>query len=250
MSIKDYMLKVADERRYRYRIKTIHSLATDEAISKVEAVLDRFLAQDISNPTKTPIQASPPDFDGIHNVEVWIVDIVLGLPVSPPDLRVALADAFGCMPKCFVVRAENEPIEHQYDEAAALADIEAEALKRGLKPAPLLDDPAYSEVEEVDGADLYGAKRNSALLGYLKQVQQDREEAMKVATKSPLFAWAGVKTEPAEDFNADIKDAPKAAEKTGPAPKMANKHEDVVRRAFVDGKGNRVILTRNLKAEG
>jgi hypothetical protein len=245
MDIRKYI--ATTEKHYRYRIKSVVML-DDAARDKIEIILAKYMPNDISAPKKTPFQSRPLDFKDVMNAEVWMIDVDLNLPASPYVLQQEIFRGLAIPEKFIVVRGEHEPVEIQDEKLSALEAIEAEAAKRGLTPASLLDDALdFPEIEVIDGADFYGEKRNSQLLSYLKKLEDERHEA-NIVRKDPLFGWAGVKAVENDDgtFNDDVKDALKAATKGGPLPPALPVRQDTMRKVYIDADGNRVVLTRKI----
>ena len=79
MNFKTYLDQV--EKVYSYRIKTVAPL-DDLALDRIERLIQKYDPIEMSAVKKTIHQRQPLDFIGIQNAEVYIVDIVLGLPVS------------------------------------------------------------------------------------------------------------------------------------------------------------------------
>jgi len=244
MSIQTYIAEAEATRRYSFRLKTVVPM-DDAAVGAVERTLAKYMPHSVSRAKKTPIQAEPLDFRGIQNAEVWIIDFVLCMPGSAYVLQQDIRNALNIPDKYIIIRNVMEPGEQESRKIAALAEIDAEAEKLGLRAAPLLGD------EESDDAknELYGDAYNRGFLGFLRKVQTERED-QKVVTKSPLFQWVGDKIEQepdqsTEDFNAGIKDAPTVGD-----AKDAYDDEDVdpceVRKVFLDKNGKRVVLTRKI----
>jgi hypothetical protein len=212
MSLKQYIAE--GERRYTYRLKTITPL-DDNAMDKIERELLKYDPIDISRPRKTMFQVNPLDFTNVRGIdksamEVFIVDMELGLPASPSVLAKAFQLALTVPEDHVIVRAPNDPTEVENERLTAAVEIGAEAKKLGLTPSGLLTDPTYSEV--TTPADLYGKVHNEKFLDALRAVQKEREAKQKVDATNPLFKWMdmppGIVTDEG-DYNADIPDAPR-----------------------------------------
>jgi hypothetical protein len=253
MSIKTYIAEA--ERRYHFRVKTVVPL-TDKEMDRIELAVAKYQPIEVGRPKKTMLQKHPLDFRDIENSEVYIVDMVLALPASPYVLQQDIRQNLNIPEKYVVVRGDNEPIEIEGERLAALAEIEAEAKKRGLKPAPVLGDPDYKEVESEVGTIYYGDGYNSAFLAYLTKVRSERMET-RVDPPNPLFKWLDLPKdggEPKQDptnFNAHLKKVEKAAaEAKVPSESVQGNidtDQQTVERAFVDAKGNRVVIRRKVK---
>lgn len=249
MTIKKYIAE--SERRYHFRIKTVVPVG-DKEMERVELALAKYQPLEVGRVKKTLLQSHPLDFHDIENAEVFIIDVVLALPASSYVLQQDIRHSLNIPEKYVVVRGDNEPIEVENERLAALADIEAEAKRRGLKPASLIADETYSEYEVRDGSSYYGDAYNSAFRDHLKKIAAEREER-RVDPPNPLFRWLdlpkdGEPSQDKTDFNAGIKTA--APAKDILSKSVQNNVDDdlrAVERAFVDTKGNRVIIRRMVR---
>lgn len=200
-NIRDYI--ALTERTYSYRIKTIAPLE-DEQMTAIEKVMLKYDPLDITHPRKTLFQTNPLDFLNIEGgAEVFIVDITLGLPVSPSVLHTRLCSALRLADKFVVVIGANDPIENEIQRLAAEALIAEEAEKAGLTPEALLLDPAYKEAQEFAAGDLYGNDYNTKFLTYLKAAQ-DRRLAEIEPIKATPFSYLAPTEAAAEDYNDSL----------------------------------------------
>lgn len=248
MDIRKYIDAV--ERTYHYRIKTVVPLG-DEEMGRVERALIKYMPVDVpAKPKKTILQKTPLDFPSLENVEVYILDVELGLPASSYVLQNELFQALKIPEKFIVVRGENDPIENETERLNAERDMKDEAEKSGLKPGALLLDPTNSEAEEIDGSKLYGNEYNSRFLSYLNKVESTRADKQKIDAPNPLFTWLDMPKESGEpaqdtsDFNAGIAD--KAAEageiETAPYGNLDGEKKEHRRLYSKDGKAK--VLSR------
>lgn len=253
MRFQQYLTEA--EKQYHLRLKTIVPL-DDVAMDRIEMAVAKYLPVFIGQPKKTIIQRQPLEFPETQNAEIYMVDMTFGLPAAPhvirDDIRKALQAADGSV----FVRNQSEPGELEMERCNALADIEAEAITKGLTPIALLGDGDYNEAETHDHATMFGNSYNAAFLSYLSTVQKERNDKVYKVENAP-FVWLDIPdrtAEPAADFNADIKGAPRVAPQGIITPPV-NKHVlghfasgtgNAVRRLFKDDKGNRVVLTRTL----
>ncbi len=161
------------ERRYNYRIKTIHPL-DETGLDAVEKAIVKYNPFDISQISKTILHRNPLDFPNVKAAEVYSVDISLGLPVSPSVLRKEIADNMGIRENDIMVRGENDPTEIENQRINADADIATEA--KGDEPATLLDTALdYPEVEAIEGDRLYGDAYNGKLLQTMMKIAAERK---------------------------------------------------------------------------
>jgi hypothetical protein len=254
MNIKRYIAEANKE--YHLRLKTIVPL-DDEAMDKIEMCVAKYQLLAISRPIKTILQRAPLDFPNVESGEVYIVDMSFGLPTAPHIIRADIRKALNAPENYVFVRNKNEPGEIQSEIANAVADIEAEAFKKGLKLAAILDDPDYNIA--IDYEQSYGNAYNSAFLGYLASVEKERKDAIQRVETAP-FNWLDLPDrkdqEPVQDdsnFNAHIKDAPVVGGVKASTPKVNysvfgsfDPSANEIRRVYKDDKGNKVVLTRKL----
>ena len=260
VDIKQYIAE--SEKKYHLRIKTVVHL-DDELIAKIENVISKYQPLEIERAVKTILQRNPLDFKNVENAEVWIIDVVFGLPASPEDLREEIRKALECPETYVVVRNRNEPMNIETDRLNAVAEIEEEAKKRGLVRASLLStDPDYNEYEEIDPSLVAGNEYNSAFLGYLEKVRLERPDMrVQTDTASQLFNWMKMPDRKSQDpvqddtdFNKDIKGAPRVSPtKIKFVSKSImgdmNDEEKVVKQVYKDKNGKKVILSRQYGKE-
>lgn len=197
MRIQKYLAEV--EKSYHYRIKTIVPL-DDDKMGRIEHAILKYNPLSLSQPNKTIIQKNPLDFPSIVASEVYIVDVELGLPASAYVMQQELRMALGIPEDFIVVVAPNDPIENQTIAANAKREMDKEARNEGASRAALMADPHYSEAPEIDPHKYFGDEFNRRLLGYLKRVEEERKEAMKIDAPHPLIRW---KDMPKSDVPAD-----------------------------------------------
>jgi hypothetical protein len=205
----------------------------------------------VSRPKRTILQRTPLDFPNVTEAEVFIVDMVFALPAAPHVLRADIRKLLDAPENFVFVRTKNEPGEVETARLNALADIALEAERRGLRPADLLTDAQYDEVDHAPG--VYGTDYNMALVNYLGSVEKERHKAGEHVQNAP-FKWLPVAER--DNFNDDVRDAPYVTwkPKTEPAIEQhmlgnIDGMRGEVRRVYIDGQGNRVVLSRKLGEE-
>lgn len=252
-TIKKYLLEA--EKQYHLRLKTLVPL-DDEAMDRIEMALAKYQPLSISRPSKTIMQRQPLDFPNVDFGEVYIIDMSFGMPASPNVLRADVRKVLDAPENYVFVRNRNEPGEWQTEMLNAIADIEAEAAKKGLTLLAALDDTDYNDADH-DQPQLAGNAYNHALLGYLASVEKEREDAVVRVTSAP-FNWLDLPDrkdqEPVQDdanFNAGIKDAPQVAPSPVSKPPVnlsifgsLDASARTVRRTYRDAKGKIVVLSR------
>src|ERR1041385_5287027 len=173
MSLQTYITE--SEKQYHLRLKTLVPL-DDEIMDHIEAALAKYQPLAISRPTKTILQRAPLDFPSVEAGEVYIVDMTFGFPAAPHVIRADMRKLLNAPESYVFVRDCNEWGEIETMKLNALADIEMEAERRGLKPAALLTDPDYAEMGEFDESELYGSDYNDALISYLSSVEKEKRD--------------------------------------------------------------------------
>ena len=195
------------QREYNFRIKSVVDISNDMDI--IERALMRYDALEIAKPVKTIMQNQPLDFIGIDAAEVWIVDAVVRVPVSAYALRLELCALLNVSENFIVVKSDNDPTEVESNRITAMKSMKDDP---EFKEIPMLStDPNYPE-ESFDASLIAGNAYNERFLDFLAKQTVERKEEEVVKTGSGLFAWLetnGAHVEDSEDFNKDIKDAPK-----------------------------------------
>jgi|SRR5882672_7149588 len=247
MALKQYITEA--EKQYNLRLKTIVPL-DDSVMDQIENYLVKYNPLSISRPSKTILQREPLDFPNVDAAEVYIVDMTFGLPAAPHVIRADLRKLLDAPENFVFVRNRNEPGEIESERLNALADIELEAAKRGLKPAALLNDPDYDEAEH-DHQGLYGTDYNAELLKYLGTVEEERHKMQEVVDNAP-FKWLPLSDQDTSNYNQNVKDAPFVAKATTKPDVRQHilgsfdQSQATIRRTYLDGSGKKVVLTRKL----
>ena len=252
MTIKLREYLAAGERTYNYRIKTVVPM-DDKMLDRIEYCLIKYQPTEIGEVHKTIFQRNPLDFPGVSNREVYFIDVSTSLPASSYILQQDIRMALGIPEKFIVVRAENEPTEVETEAMNAVADMEADAAKKGLKHASLMDNPDYPEAKDVDAEEFYGDAYNSKLTDYLAQIAAERE-AIIVKTKNAPFSWLEAtdnELDPKQDetdFNAGVKVKSAANAKSKKHSKSAsgnlNDNSATYKRLYKDGDGKTEVLSK------
>jgi hypothetical protein len=247
MDLKQYLTEA--EKQYHLRLKTIVPL-DDGIMDRIENYLAKYQPLNISRPNKTILQREPLDFPNVDAAEVYIVDMSFGLPAAPHVIRADLRKLLDAPENYVFVRNRQEPGEIESDRLNALADIELEATKRGLKPMALLNDPDYDEAEH-DHQNLYGTDYNAELLKYLETVEDERHKMQEVVDNAP-FKWLPLSDQDTSNFNEHVKDAPFVKAPSGTADVRQSmlgsfdQSRATIRRTYTDGSGKKVVLSRTL----
>jgi hypothetical protein len=226
------------ERTHYYRVKTVTPIgdfgATDEErvkassfLSRIENGIQKYEPISIERVKKTILQRTPLDFVNINNKEVFILDLELGMPVSPTELQHLITVILDVEPNHVMVYGENDPREIDQQVNAAVKDMQDEVKAEGLTPASVLVDADKKEADEPEAVQ-YGDSYNARLLKYFNDARAHEEDS-------------GV------DYNADVKDAVSAHPKVEAGEETEVK---TVRRTYRDDKGNLKTLTRKIDRFG
>jgi len=160
---------------YSYRVKmTLEPVP--QIMDRMEKHLVKYDVQEVSKPVKLMLQSHNVDFPGSRGVEIWYVDIVTKLPVSPRVLAMELGEAVGISENQIKIRGANEPIEQ--DQRADLADgTEKEYVaKMGTD---------YTAEESPKIEPLFGDEYNSRFMQELAKAQKERAVKFSFAAKVP-----------------------------------------------------------------
>lgn len=135
------------EKEYNFRIKFAVPV-TSEMMNKMETLLAKFDAKKVGEAKKTIMQGRALDFANLGPTEVYIVDVVLGLPATREAIRDVLANGLKVSNDKIVVRTPEEPLETDREE------------KEKSEKALLLSD--YEKTESGD--KFFGDKYNQELV--------------------------------------------------------------------------------------
>ena len=233
---RSYLLQ--HERTHYYRVKTVVPIGdfgsneedrarSNSFLSRIENALLRYDPVAIERVKKTILQRCPLDFVNVHNKEVYIMDLELGMPVSPVELQHIITVILNAPESHVMVYGESDPREIEDQITMAVKEINDEAKELGLEPASVLTDKESSEMDDVEAVK-YGDAYNSRLLAYFNAQRNHDGETD-------------------ESFNDDVKDAVSAHPKVEPGEEVEIR---TVRRTYRDEKGNLRTLTRKLDRFG
>lgn len=189
MNFKQYLAE--SETNYKFRIKTVATVDED-VMTRIENYLSKFNLKKISPPSKTILQKHPLDFSpNITNMEVYIIDVELGLPVSSFIMEKELTTVLDLTGGYLLVRGEYDALQTQINASEQAEDIAHQADKKSLGASTLLStDSQYPDAEQTaGGANYYGDEYNGRFLKYLKDEASTRKEKQRVEAADPLFSW-------------------------------------------------------------
>lgn len=248
MDLKSYIAET--ERVYRYRVKTV-AVLDDYAMDRLERTIMKYDPVDISRPRKLMMQKAPLDFTTVDAAEIYVTDLTLALPASSYVLQKELGKVLGLPETHIIVRGYNDPTEIENERLVAGAELNAEAIEKGMKPEALLNDSEYSEAQQT--GELYGDAYNAKFLDYLKGVQKEREAESKVDAPNALFKWLDMpQNDVADDaggFNANVEPA-KGGENDGGEQTPSNQGNLTDRKRnykrLYGKNGTRTVLSRDV----
>lgn len=229
---------IQHEQTQFYRVKTVTPIgdfgATAEDretananLLRIEHAIQKYDPVSIERVKKTIIQRCPLDFINIQNKQVFILDLELGMRVSPIELQHLITVILDVPENYVVVYGESDPHEVTDQVTAAMLDIETEASKKHLIPVALLDDPEHLEADTPETIT-YGDAYNSRLLQYF----QGARRAVNTEDTS------------SDGINDSVAEHPTHVE-CGEAP-----HVRTIRRTYRDENGKLWTLTRKLDRFG
>lgn len=160
-SFKEYLTE--SKKTYSFRVKVAGDV-TEEQEGHLKSMLDRFSVAEFKKVGKTPIQSLPLDFPQVKNCEVSIYEVTLDYPTTSFELTEYIANNLQVSKQRLIVRSPNEPLE------------EYQAAKEAREGA-LLDDPNYSETQNANFDDYYGAKYNTKFLKELDATLKEQQKA-------------------------------------------------------------------------
>ena len=177
-SLKEFIYKSQPE--YKYRVKTTVEL-TPEVMDHLEKHLVKYDVKQVSKPSKLMLQSNNADFPNDRGVEIYYVDIKLGLPASDRSLATELAEAIGSMESAVVVRGTDSPIDKDQ------ADME----DRKTSEYKVKMGTVYSKEETPAKEPVFGDEYNSNFMKALGKAQKERANKFTFADKSVPKGQAG-----------------------------------------------------------
>jgi hypothetical protein len=161
------------------------------SVVKIAEYLTIFKLEQMGEVIRTPVQIVPLDFEKMPYQAVYILDIGLGMPVSPSVLQTALCRLFGIRDDHMIVRGENDPIEIHIDINNQEVDIKNQAMQQGVSPAPILNtDGEYPKSDQTaSGDNYYGSSYNGHFLDVLRGIADAKKlerygDAPELTTKT------------------------------------------------------------------
>jgi hypothetical protein len=159
-AFSDYL--VESTKKYMFRVRIATELSK-ENMDRLEAVLQKYDCDGISEPKRLPIQQKAFGFEHLDNPEVYIVDIVTNYPCTPIELQAAFNTA-GIPSSLVMVTTPNQevlvaPIASEADDGKAILDKD---LPKNTYPQVLADlETALSNREPNKYQYTYAAKKTS-----------------------------------------------------------------------------------------
>lgn len=170
-TLNDYLTLV--EKEYNYRIKVAKEL-TEKQFDRMERILQKYDLLEVKSIHKTPIQKSPLDFATLDNVEVYIIDIVTRLPMSPTIFRNTMAETLRMHPNYIIVRGDNDPLDRYNQE---IVDMQEQDYV-----VKMLDIDYKSD--GVDAADIHSPEYRENLVKDIETVTMEENNNLKLFKKA------------------------------------------------------------------
>ena len=154
-SFKHYL--VESKKTYSYKVGLAGDLP-ENAVDRLENVMQKFKVAKMSKGKKTPIQERPLDFPNLQNTRATYFDIETEYPTTPQVLEQYLQDTMGMDPYHVIVRDPNAP---QEQEQAPKDDKPYEAM--------LNSDYTASKDEQKSAGD-------NRVMELLKELEKNRKD--------------------------------------------------------------------------
>jgi len=124
---------------YSYKVGLAGDLP-ENAVDKLETVMQKFKLASMSKGKKTPIQERPLDFPNLQNTRATYFDLETEYPTTPQILEQYLQNTLGMDPAHVIVRDPNAPQEQEQEPKdnkpyEAMLDTDYEASKDEQKTA-------------------------------------------------------------------------------------------------------------------
>lgn len=154
---------------FSYRIKFACEPSKEELHRVVTRLTDRYDAFEVGALKKTIFQVSPMDFYNLDCGEIWIFDFKCNRGIQPDVLLYEIGALLKWPETLIHVRSNDEP--YQEEIAGTEDDIDFDE-----EHGPLLLDPDYSEVPEVDAEEIAGQGRaDQAVKDAIESYNKDRK---------------------------------------------------------------------------
>ena len=171
-SLREFIYNSQPE--YKYRVKmTAEPVA--ELMDRFEQHLVKYDVKSVAKPVKLMLQSHNIDFTDSRGVEIWYIDITLGLPCQPRALGMELGEAMGISENQIKIRGAGESIEQE--QQAEIAD--------GKKEYKVKMGTDYSDDEGPKKEPLFGDEYNSMFMRELAKAQKDRVFKYEFSAKVP-----------------------------------------------------------------
>lgn len=154
-SFKHYLIE--SKKTYSYKVGLAGELP-ENAIDRLETVMQKFKVSKMSKGKKTPIQERPLDFPNLQNIRATYFDIDTEYPTTPQVLEQYLQTTMGMNPSHVIVRNSNAPQEQEQTPK---------------------DDKPYEAMLDTDyeaSKDEQKTVGNARIMELLKELEKDRKE--------------------------------------------------------------------------
>lgn len=233
-NFKKYL--VESQREYHYRIKTVVDLDSDR-LEKIERLLRKYDLIEMSKPEVVDVNKLPLDFKDLEGKAIWIVDAIIGMPVSSYILGQEIKASLNVAERFVIVRSDNERVEVETNKIEALKDIDKEIKAKGLKSSSRLSTESHYDADEIENlpGQAYGDEYNKKLLKYLRHVEDTRKSQNK-EPHSPLFSWLEMDKVKAQEPQQDLHDFNEYFD--GPKPEAKGDKQPPISDEYIATDGN------------
>ena len=163
-TFKHYL--VESKKTYSYKVGLAGDLP-ENAVDRLETVMQKFKVVKMSKGKKTPIQERPLDFPNLQNTSATYFEIETEYPTTPQVLEQYLQDTMGIDPYHVIVRDPNAPQEQEQST-------------KDNKPYEAMLNTDYEASK-----DQQKSAGNNRVMELLKELEKDRKDrAAPDASKS------------------------------------------------------------------
>ena len=159
-TLKEYLIE--SKKVYSFKIKVAGDIV-EGFEDQLKSRLDRCRVISFEKQSTTPVQKVPLDFPTLTNTEVTVYEAILEYPITSGEIAEDIKK-IGLEEKFFRVRGSGEPTE--------VEQIEMHNEKSG---EAFLQDPGYTETENADHKEYFGAEFNTEFLKDLAAAAKERE---------------------------------------------------------------------------
>lgn len=200
-TLYDYLKKPS----YKYVVRSLLEFFKED-IDEITRQFVMYGINEISEVSQIMPQDYTPGFASYPNREVYVFTIDIQTPLTPPEIYDMICDTLLHSFSSIIVHNYDEPIESAYRVRSAIEQLDTEAEKDGLTPAPLSGNDFDMEVRQDLIAALAGPEQKAAAVSggyngnnYTSHIEQNQSGLMKDA----LATQDAIQTSKPEDAAKD-----------------------------------------------